>query len=245
MRIDVTFTPAGLASHDAAGRPTFVIDVLRATSTICAALHRGARAVVPCATPEDAVRLAQTLGADVVLAGERQCLPIPGFHLGNSPREMTPDAVAGRTVALTTTNGTRALLAVAHAPHVHPLAPCNFGVAAARARDLVQEGADLLVLCAGRDGAFGLDDAYVAGRLLRAVLGGRTGRRGLNDGAIAALQLVRAYRDRWERPLRLSRAGRELVRLGLGDDVSYAAQPDTHPVLPRLHDRRLTTEAAA
>jgi 2-phosphosulfolactate phosphatase len=165
--------------------------------------------------------------------------------LGNSPREMTAAAVGGRTVALSTTNGTRALLAVAHAAHVHPLAPCNFSVAAARARVLLEEGGDLLVVCAGRDNAFGLDDAYVAGRLLRAALGGRTGRRGLNDGAIAALQLVRAYRDRWERPLRLSRAGRELARVGLGDDVAYAAQPDIHPVLPRLHDRRLTAEAAA
>jgi 2-phosphosulfolactate phosphatase len=245
MRVDVAFSPAGLASQDVAGRPAFVIDVLRATTTICAALHHGARSVVPCATPDEAVRLAQTVGADVVLAGEQHCLPIPGFHFGNSPRDMTPTAVRGRIVALATTNGTRALLAVAAAAHVHPVCIANFSLAAQRARELLEASGDLLVLCAGRDGAFGLDDAYVAGRLLRVALGARTGRSGLNDAAIASLQLVRTYRDRWERPLRLSRAGRELQKVGLGDDIADAARLDAYPVLPHLHDRRLTVSAAA
>jgi len=145
MRVDVAFSPAGLASQDVAGRPAFVIDVLRATTTICAALHHGARSVVPCATPEDAVRLAQTVGAEVVLAGEKHCLPIPGFHLGNSPREMTPERVKGRIVALATTNGTRALLAVATAAHVYPVSVANFARAARRAH-----GAHRAAVDAGR-----------------------------------------------------------------------------------------------
>lgn len=245
MRVDVAFSPAGLASQDVAGRPAFVIDVLRATTTICAALHHGARSVVPCATPEEAVRLAQTLGKDAVLAGERHCLRIPGFQLGNSPREMTSELVQGRVVALTTTNGTRALLAVAMAAHVYPVSVANFTLAAQRARELLQSGGDLLVVCAGRDNAFGLDDAYVAGRLLREALGGRTGRTGLNDAAIASLQLVRTYRERWDRPLRLSSAGRELQKVGLADDIADAARLDAYPVLPYLHDRRLTVASAA
>lgn len=245
MKVDVAFSPAGLASQDVAGRPAFVIDVLRATTTICAALFNGARSVVPCATPEEAVRLTQTVGKDVVLAGEKHCLPIPGFQLGNSPREMTADVVKGHIVALATTNGTRALLAVTTAAHVHPVCIGNFSLAAQRARELFEAGGDLLVVCAGRDGAFGLDDAYVAGRLLREALGARTGRSGLNDAAIAALQLVRTYRDRWERPLRLSRAGRELQKVGLGEDIADASRLDAYPVLPHLHDRRLTIAAAA
>jgi 2-phosphosulfolactate phosphatase len=245
MRVDVAFSPAGLASQDVAGRPAFVIDVLRATTTICAALYHGARSVVPCATPEEAVRLAQTLGKDAVLAGERHCLRIPGFQLGNSPREMTPELVQGRVIALTTTNGTRALLAVAAATHVYPVSVANFTLAAQRAHELLQSGGDLLLVCAGRDNAFGLDDAYVAGRLLREALGGRTGRSGLNDAAIASLQLVRTYRERWDRPLRLSRAGRELHQVGLADDITDAARLDAYPVLPHLHDRRLTIASAA
>jgi 2-phosphosulfolactate phosphatase len=225
MRVDVAFSPAGLASQDVAGRPAFVIDVLRATTTICAALYHGARSVVPCATPEEAVRLAQTLGKDAVLAGERHCLRIPGFQLGNSPREMTPELVQGRVIALTTTNGTRALLAVAAATHVYPVSVANFTLAAQRAHELLQSGGDLLLVCAGRDNAFG--------------------RMGLNDAAIASLQLVRTYRERWDRPLRLSRAGRELHQVGLADDITDAARLDAYPVLPHLHDRRLTIASAA
>jgi len=82
------------------------------SSTICAALAAGARGIVPVASVEEASRLAQTLGpGDVILMGERNCQPIEGFPLGNSPLEMTEAAVKGKTLVMTTTNGTRALLA--------------------------------------------------------------------------------------------------------------------------------------
>ena len=91
MKLDVYFTPLGLTAGDLAGRGVVVIDVLRATTTIAAALANGARGVVPAATSEDAVKMTANLERDgFVLAGERKYLPIPGFTLGNSPREMTP-----------------------------------------------------------------------------------------------------------------------------------------------------------
>ena len=114
MTLDVVFTPAGLIPGEVQGRVVFVIDILRMSTTIAAALAAGARAVVPVASTEEALRLAETLGKDeTVLAGERHCERIPGFDLGNSPAEMTADAVKGRTVVMTTSNGTGALLAVA------------------------------------------------------------------------------------------------------------------------------------
>ena len=113
MKLDVAFTPTGLASAEVQGRTVFVIDILRATTTMCAALHHGAKAIIPVASPEEALRLAQTLGsADVLLAGERNAIRTPGFHLGNSPLEMTEAAVRGKTLVVTTTNGTHTLLAV-------------------------------------------------------------------------------------------------------------------------------------
>ncbi len=244
MRADIAFTPAGLAAQDVAGRAVFVVDVLRATTTISAALHHGARAVVPVASTEEAVRLQQTLGPDdVLLAGEQGALTIPGFQAGNSPREMLPDLVRGKTVAFLTTNGTRALLAVAHAREVYAVAATNFSVTAERARAVLAEHGELLILCAGRENTFSLDDAYVAGRLLDAAVGRRGTRSALNDAALAALDLVRRYRDRWERPFRLSRAGRDLARLGLGDDVADAARQDAYPVLAQYRDRRVTAVA--
>jgi phosphosulfolactate phosphohydrolase-like enzyme len=95
-------------------------------------------------------------------------------------------------------------------------------------------------VCAGRQSAFSLDDAYCAGRLIAAVLGDRKPRRGLNDAAVASLDLVRRYGDRWERPLAVSRAGRELIKLGFKDDLREAGRLDAYPVLPHFHERRVT-----
>ena len=241
MKLHVAFAPGGLSPADVQGRTVFVIDILRATTSMCAALHHGAKAILPVASTEEALRLAQTIGStDVLLAGEKDCARISGFHLGNSPLEMTESAVRGKTLVVTTTNGTKALLATQGAAAVYAAGAVNLTVAAEKAREVTEAGGRVLVLCAGRDGAFSLDDAYCAGRLVAETLGGPTARRGLNDAAIASLDLVRRYGDRWERPLRYSRAGRELIRLGFRDDLLDAARLDAYPVLAHFHDRRMT-----
>jgi 2-phosphosulfolactate phosphatase len=241
MKIDAFFTPAGLGAGEVQGRTVFVIDVLRATTTMCAALSHGAKAIIPVASTEEALRLAQTIGsADIVLAGERNCVRIPGFQLGNSPLEMTETAVRGKTIILTTSNGTQALLCCQGAQSVFPAAAVNLSAAAEKAREGLETDRQIIVLCAGRENAFALDDAYCAGRLIAAILGDRKPRRGLNDAAIACLDLVRRYGAHWIRPLSYSRAGRELIKLGFGDDVNEAARPDAYPVLPHFHERRVT-----
>jgi 2-phosphosulfolactate phosphatase len=193
------------------------------------------------ASAEEALRLAQTLGSeDVLLAGERQAVRIPGFHLGNSPGEMTESAVKGKTLVMTTTNGTRALLACQGAAAVYPACAGNLSLAAEKARETLDSGRETLIVCAGREDAFALEDAYAAGRLVAATLGGTRARRGLSDAAIAALDLVRRYGEDWERPLRRSRAGRGLARLGFGEDIAAAARLDAYSVLPQFHDRRVT-----
>ncbi|HXE57578.1 MAG TPA: 2-phosphosulfolactate phosphatase [Gemmatimonadales bacterium] len=241
MRLDVVFSPQGLAPTEVAGRTVFVVDVLRACTTICAALHHGARAVIPVGSTEEALRLAQTLDSrDVLLAGERNCVRIPGFALGNSPREMTEETVRGKTLVMTTTNGTRALLATQGAAAVFLAAAANLGRAGEKAREVWERDRDLLVVCAGREQRFSLDDAYAAGRLVLAALGGKHRRKGLNDGALACLDLVRRYGERWERPLAASRAGRELAALGFKDDILESARLDAYPVLAHYHERRVT-----
>ena len=241
MRLDVVFSPLGLLPGQATGRTIFVIDILRASTVICAALHHGARAILPASTTEEALRLAQTIGGpEVLLCGERGGLPIQGFALGNSPLEMTADAVRGRTLVMTTTNGTPALLATQGAASVHLAAAVNLSAAAASARDALDARGELLILCAGRERSFALDDAYAAGRLLVAVLGGNRKRQGMNDAALASLDLVRRYGKEWERPLRASRGGADLLGLGFDAAVVDAARQDAYPVLPVYHERRIT-----
>lgn len=240
MRVDVAFAPADLGPGDATGRTVVVVDILRFTTTACAALLAGARAVVPAASTEEAMQLARTLGPeDVLLAGERGGRKIEGFALGNSPLEMTPAAVAGKLLVMTTTNGTRALLAVQGADQVLLGSAANFAALGERLRTHVEKTGDLLILCSGREGRFALDDAYCAGRLVEAALGGRRKWRGLNDGAIAALDLVRRYGTRWDRPLVTSMSGQALIQIQHEHDVTHCAIPDTAPVVPVYAERRV------
>ena len=112
--IDVALTLEEVRGIPLAGVTAIVLDVVRASTTIAAALAGGARAVVPVATPEEARALRGKRDAgSVLVGGERGGAPPPGFDHGNSPAEYTPDRVRGRTVVFTTTNGTRALLALA------------------------------------------------------------------------------------------------------------------------------------
>jgi len=246
MRVDVVFSPLGLTPGEVQGRTVFVIDILRAVTTMCAAIQNGARAVIPVAQTDEALRLDQTLGgADVLLAGERNCVRIPGFALGNSPLEMTAEVVRGKTIVMTTTNGTVALLATQGAQAVHPVAAANLTVTGTLARQAWLRDQDFLILCAGRENRFALDDAYCAGRLIGEALGGRERRRGLNDAALACLDLVRRYGIRWDRPLRASRGGRELMAAGYEADITEAGRADAYPVMLHFQERRVTAMAGS
>ena len=239
MKLDVYFTPLGLTAGDLAGRGVVVIDALRATTTIIAALANGARAVVPAASSEEAVRMTANLERDgFVLAGERKYLPIPGFALGNSPREMTPEVVGGKTVFLATTNGTPALVAAQGAEPVLVGAAVNFGALAERARELFVARGDLVVICSGREKQFALEDAYVAGRLVKS-LKGRLRRLALNDGASVALGLTQRYED-WLDAFTACEAGRQLNELDMGEDVKFSATRDRFTIVPAYAERRIT-----
>ena len=247
MRLDVYFTPGELTTAELPER-VVVVDVLRATSTIVEALANGARAVFPVATADDAARIAQNIGRDsVLLCGERKGLPIEGFDLGNAPAEFTAEAVEGSALVMTTSNGTRAFLAVAER-WAGPGDDGTGGILAgtflnlsAVARALAGSGdASAVIVCAGRDGRFGLDDALCAGALIEAVeaLGVEPV---LNDAATAARRLV----DRSEDPTTLladTAAARYLTEIGRAEDIAFCAQVDRTALVPRFRDRKITAE---
>ena len=233
MRLDVAFTPAearGLVT----GRTVVVIDVLRATSTIAHALVNGARCVIPVGSVDEAARKVEQLGRDaVLLCGERDALPIKGFHLGNSPLEFTRDAVAGRTLLMTTTNGTVALLAAASASSIYTGALLNVGAVAER---IITENNDALLLCAGREGAFAAEDAACAGRIARLVRK-RVRRLQGNDAMRAASRL--ASQPVTPRMLAETAAGSRLREIGRSDDLDFCAHEDLHNVVPVFDGHRI------
>lgn len=239
MRLDVAFTPAELAGGAVAGRTVVVIDVLRATSTMVEALANGARGVFPVETVADAARLAQGIGREAaLLCGERKCVRIEGFDLGNSPLEFTPERVAGRQLVMSTTNGTAALAAVAGAKQVLIGSLLNVG---AVADELVAEADDGIVLvCAGREKRFAMEDALCAGALAL-LLREKTGRRrSWSDSAIAAAHLARRDLPHVGRVLRRCAAGRQLIELGFEADVEFCAAVDRYAIVPKYRDRQVT-----
>lgn len=247
MKLDTYFTPGELAGLELPGH-VVVIDVLRATSTIVEALANGARAVFPVATADDAARIAQNVGRDsVVLCGERKALPIDGFDLGNAPPEFTPERVASKSLVMTTTNGTRAFLAVAERRPAaadgngsQVLAGSFLNLSALTAL-LGEAGREVALVCAGREGRFALEDAVLAGAVVRGLKEAGVALE-LNDAAVAAGELAAEHAGDLQRMLELTAAGRHLVEVGRGEDLAFCASVDRTDVVPRFSDRKITLE---
>ena len=240
MRIDVFFGPAGLTASDVGGRVVVVIDVLRASTSIATALANGARAVIPVESTEDVVTRAKAFErSKVTLAGERQMRPIPGFDLGNSPREFSREVVEGKTVLLSTTNGTAAIAALQGPRDVVIGSYVNFSAVLAMLRAALRGGADIAILCAGHDKQFSLEDAACAGRFVHHAIRRRTD-VAVNDAAFASMLIDRRYSDNLMRLFSASAHGRALSEAGYGDDLADCAAIDACPIIPIYQDRQIT-----
>jgi 2-phosphosulfolactate phosphatase len=236
-RIDVLLGPPWPAEV-VRGTHVAVVDVLRATTTIATALAAGAAGVIPVAEPADGIDLANRLGRDrVLLCGERDSQRIEGFDLDNSPASFTPQAVQGKTLIMTTTNGTRALRAVTTAASVRTAALVN---RTAVADALAHETGDIYVVCAGESSGFALEDALGAGALVDVLLT-LIGDVELGDGARAAALLYRCVADRLTDAVASADHAQVLAAKGFGGDVTRCAALDTLDVAPTLRDGILVT----
>ncbi|HEY3105395.1 MAG TPA: 2-phosphosulfolactate phosphatase [Gaiellaceae bacterium] len=215
MHLHVAFTPA-----EATRVPTgIVVDVLRATSSIAQALAGGYERILCCSEVDEARALRDEIPGSV-LAGERWAGPIEGFDLGNSPQDFVEPR--GETLILTTTNGTRAIVAAAaDCDEVLVGSLLNLDAVASAARE---RGEDVEVVCAGVDGRFTLDDAYCAGRIVELLEGERT------DSAEAALRIARSFGSA-EEGLRASKNPHEFV---VEHDLEWCARESVLDVVPRF-----------
>jgi 2-phosphosulfolactate phosphatase len=214
VRVHVAFTPA----EEAAAPVGIVVDAVRATSTIAQALASGYRRVLCCAEIEQAFALRASI-PDSIVGGERSAVRVEGFDAGASPREfLEPRA---ETLILSTTNGTQAILtAASRCDEVLLGSLLNLSAVVERARAL---GGDVAILCAGFKGAFALDDAYCAGRIVTLLDGERS------DAAIAAELVARSFPD--------ALAGLNARTYGppsLEEDIAWCARESVLDVVPRL-----------
>jgi len=240
VRVDVVLGPQQLTQAEVSGRVVAVIDVLRASTTIAVALANGARAVIPLESSDEVVQRSKSFERrDVRLAGERRMRAIPGFDFGNSPGEFTRGAVEGKTVLLSTTNGTGTLVSVQGARDVVVASYVNFSAALALLRTAVRGGADVTLVCAGRERQFSLEDAACAGRYAHRVGRGLSDVE-LNDAAVAAELIDRRYGDGLDRLFADSAHGRALAAAGFAGDLRICAEVDAYPVVPIYSDRQIT-----
>jgi 2-phosphosulfolactate phosphatase len=243
--LNVHWLPRHVAAADLAGGAVVVIDVLRATSTICQAIASGAAEVVPFLEVNEAVAAAERAGrSNIVLGGERNGGKIPDFDLGNSPCEYTPEAVAGRRVFITTTNGTRAL---DHAKLAKRVLLGAFTNLSAVARS-IQDEPRVEILCAGTDGGETREDILAAGAIVSRLLERSSAPPKLNDHASAAKQdwneLVARARAS-ARPLTEllaielchTQGGRNLLGIDLNRDLVDCAEIDRLTIVPELNIR--------
>jgi 2-phosphosulfolactate phosphatase len=224
-----------------AGGIAVAIDVLRATTTIVHALAAGAACVRPCAEVEEARELAGGMRVGrVLLAGERDAVPPPGFDLGNSPREYTAKVCKGKTIVLTTANGVRAVLRAAEAERALVAAFVNYSAVCEQLR---QDARPVHILCAGSDGEPALEDTLLAGALVDCLCQASEVR--LNDSARLAWDCFENHGRVLLGALQVGRGGAALHRLGYDEDVKAAAQVDRFALVPELRRDPLRVEVGA
>lgn len=229
--IDVFASPGAIpVDYTLEGRCCIVIDVLRATTCMTAALENGAAELIPVAEVE-AARALRERDAGILLCGERGALPIAGFDWGNSPEDFSEERVAGRRIAMTTTNGTRAILAASGAACI--LIGClrNARACAQRARET---GLPVTVLCAGTAGRFSAEDILAAGAIVSAL------DMPCDDLGVAARCLYEAHRDALPAFLAGAEHVRRLHALGLGRDAAYCLDADTSDTVPIFREGIIT-----
>ena len=237
--IRVHLLPDLTSPEELKGDAVVVIDVLRACTSIVHALAAGAERVIPCLEVEAARSTATQHPADqVVLGGERQGVRIEGFDLGNSPAEYTAESVGGKTVVMTTTNGTRAMEACRQARRVLIGTFVNLGAVLRDLQETGQDASAVHLVCAGTHGKVSFEDVLFAGCVVDR-LTAKDATIPMDDSARLALASWKPIHDDSRSDalsiaLRQGQGGQNVIRIGCEADIDLAAKIDSHAIVPRL-----------
>lgn len=231
--LEVCLSPALLHLYDTRGAVVVIIDIFRATSTMTAALHNGAECIIPVASVADCIAIGKSL-PNSLTAGERDGKVAEGLQHGNSPLEYPTEFVQGRTLVLTTTNGTRLLHMVKDAEEIvigsflNLTALCDW---------LLARNLNVILGCASWKDKFNLEDTLFAGAVVHRLQDAYE----INcDAARAARHLyISSGGSNFIEFLRDSSHYRRLSGFGLQHDMEYCVTPDLHPVVPVLRGDKI------
>lgn len=227
-RLEVCFSPALLNLYDTTGSTVVIIDVFRATSTIAAALHNGAKEVIPVASVAECIEIGEHT-PNSITAGERNGQVVEGLQYGNSPSAYPRKFVEGKSLVLTTTNGTKLLHMVECANEIVTGSFLNLSAVVDHLR---ASDKNVLLACAAWKDRFNLEDALFAGAVASQI------KDNFNCNCDSLRAAVSLFEQTKGAPLisylEDSAHYKRLSAFGLEKDMEYCATPDLHPVLPKL-----------
>jgi len=240
--LDTLLIPEEIKNTELAGKLVVVIDVLRASSTIVTALANGCRGFIPILSPEQAKEEAQQFEKEsVLLGGEREGKKIEGFNLGNSPREYKGEVVKDKTIIFSTTNGVKILEMVKNAHRIiigsflNLHAVCNY---------CTNYQGDILIICAGKEGKYSLEDAACAGGIINSLRDVFPGGYQEVDANLTAQLLYENFGNNILEILRKSQHGQYLESIGLGKDLKFCSQLDFFHIVPIFRDGIISIKKA-
>jgi len=225
MEIDIVYAAGELSEQKVKGRVAIVIDVLRATSVMVTALKNGAKEIIPVLSAEEAFRLKEKNPEQVILGGEREALLIDGFDYGNSPLDYTADVIAGKTLVMTTSNGTRAIKGSVAADKVLIASFLN----AKAIEDCIKEGENVVFVCSGSNDLFTIEDSLCAGMLIKRLY--KKFNVSLSDGAMA-MKVLFESNDELEKLTSSGNHYKLLQKRGFYDDLQYCFVKDSINIVP-------------
>jgi 2-phosphosulfolactate phosphatase len=232
LKIDACFSPYLYPVYADTESIVVVIDVFRATSAICVAFANGAEKIIPVAGVEEALRYKQ----QGMLAGaERDAVKLDGFDFGNSPYDYMGKHVEGKTIALTTTNGTQAIEAARNAYKVVIGSFLNMDVLCDW---LIKQNRNVLLLCSGWKNKFNLEDSLFAGAVTQQLID-KSKNYSLGDGCLALKYLYEIGKEKPTKFLNYSMHRKRFAKLNLKKDIRYCLMPNSANVVPVLEGKFL------
>ncbi len=233
MKAEVIHSPALLPFYQLTGKTVVVIDILRATSSMCVAFHTGVSKILPVSSPEECAMFKEF---DFIIAAERNATKVPGFDLGNSPFEYENPFLAGKNIAFTTTNGTKAIKQ-ARAMNPHRILIGSFLNLAALCSEIINQNKDVVLLCAGWKDKYNLEDTLFAGAVLNAL---GTSVETSDDASLTSLMLYEQHKENLEAVVRKSNHAQRFTLLHLQtDDIAFCMQKNIIHKVPYLEGEYL------
>lgn len=225
MKVDIIFTADEVSQEKTKGKICVVIDVLRATSVMITALHNGAEKIFPFKDIKTIQERCKNL-KNIIKCGERNALKIDGFDLGNSPLEFTKEKILGKDIYMSTTNGTKA---VENSLSAEKIIICSFLNIKSVSEKLLEYKKDVVIVCAGTNGKFSLDDTLCAGLIIKEMQ--KHTEIQMNDVLLAAVRISESH-ENIKDILKGSTHYERLLSLGFEKDMEHIFSLNKYSIVP-------------